>query len=299
MLLEPGTLLQKTIECTQSAIASGALRSIPTECEFIEQAGVNFLVRVALNLRRKDENKKKQEQITKTTGKFIDPFLPYEQALFVADISKTHLCLLNKFNVVDRHLLIVTREFEHQETWLTVRDFAAMWTGLQEIDGLAFYNGGTKAGASQPHKHLQLTPFPLVPSGENLPISPLISTVRWQDKIGTIPLFPFRHVVIKFPFQFALKIQEKARITLDLYQNLLNQLGIVHHGEEKGKQSGAYNLLATREWLLIVARSQGECQSIGVNCLGFAGTFFVRSLEELELLKQLTPLKILENVSCS
>ncbi|MEM9540179.1 MAG: phosphorylase [Cyanobacteria bacterium P01_E01_bin.42] len=297
MLLDPGTLLQKTIARTESAIASGALQSIPTECEAIEQAGINFIVRVSLNLRRKDEDKKKQEQKTKTTGKFVNPFLPYEKALFVSDISETHLCLLNKFNVADLHLLIVTREFEKQDTWLTLQDFEAMWMGLQEIDGLAFYNGGTKAGSSQPHKHLQLTPFPLVPDSENLPISPLISGICWHNKIGKIPHFPFRHVLVQFSFKSESTVQEKARITLNLYQNLLNQVGIVHQGEEKGKQSGAYNLLATREWLLIVARSQGEFQSIGVNSLGFAGTFFVRDLDELNLLKNLTPLKILENVS--
>ena len=299
IVLERGTLFPKTIERTQSAIASGALRSIPTEYEFFEQAGINFLVRISLNLQRKVQDKKKQETKTKITGKSFNPFLPYEQALFVTDISATHLCLLNKFNVVDRHLLIVTREFEHQETWLTLQDFEALWACLQEIDGLGFYNGGEKAGASQPHKHLQLVPFPLVPSGENLPISPLISHVRWQGNIGTIPHFNFKHILMKFPFQSNLEIEEKAGITLDLYHYLLNQVGILHHGENRGKQADAYNLLATREWLLIVARSQGEFQSIGVNSLGFAGTFFVRDRDELTLLKKLTPLKILENVSHS
>ena len=46
--------------------------------------------------------------------------------MFVADVSDTHLCLLNKFNVIEHHLLIVTRKFEHQETLLTVRDFQAV-----------------------------------------------------------------------------------------------------------------------------------------------------------------------------
>ena len=40
-------------------------------------------------------------------------------------------------------------------------DFDALARGLAAIDGLAFYNGGTVAGASQPHKHLQLVPVPL------------------------------------------------------------------------------------------------------------------------------------------
>ncbi|NIO40609.1 MAG: phosphorylase, partial [Burkholderiales bacterium] len=39
----------------------------------------------------------------------MNPFLPYGKDLFVSDISETHLALLNKFNVIDYHLLIVTR----------------------------------------------------------------------------------------------------------------------------------------------------------------------------------------------
>ena len=207
------------------------------------------------------------------------------------------MCLLNKFNVVDRHLLIVTREFESQETWLTVRDFEAMWVCLGEIDGLAFYNGGEKAGSSQPHKHLQIAPFPLIPTGENLPIAPLISAVQWQGRIGKIPYFSFNHAVVKFKFKSDFNIEEKAKITLDLYQYLLNQVGILHKGEGQGQQFGAYNFLATREWLLIVARSQGEFQSIGINSLGFAGTFFVRDRKQLNRLAELTPLKILKSVA--
>ena len=33
---------------------------------------------------------------------------------------------------------------------------------LAEFDGLGFYNGGETAGASQPHKHLQIVPLPLL-----------------------------------------------------------------------------------------------------------------------------------------
>lgn len=33
---------------------------------------------------------------------FINPFLPYEEALWVAHLSSTHTLLLNKFNVVEK-----------------------------------------------------------------------------------------------------------------------------------------------------------------------------------------------------
>ena len=61
--------------------------------------------------------------------------------MFVDVLTDTHLCLLNKFNVVEHHLLIVTREFEDQDRYLTEEDFAAGLAGLAEYDSLLFYNG--------------------------------------------------------------------------------------------------------------------------------------------------------------
>jgi sulfate adenylyltransferase (ADP) / ATP adenylyltransferase len=159
-LLEPGTLWQTIQARTVSAIANGSLLSIPTNYEIIEQDGLSFLVRTLANLQRKETAKVEQLQQTAATGKPSNPFLPYEQNLFVADLSPTHVAILNKFNVVDHHLLIITRAFEPQENALTAADFAALWTGLTEIDGLAFYNGGKVAGSrSSPASNRTITPY--------------------------------------------------------------------------------------------------------------------------------------------
>jgi ATP adenylyltransferase len=48
--------------------------------------------------------------------------------------------------VVDHHILIVTRAFEDQDTWLTLADFEALAICMAEIDGLAFFNGGRWRG---------------------------------------------------------------------------------------------------------------------------------------------------------
>jgi len=122
-----------------------------------------------------------------------DPFLPYDPDLFVADISETHIALLNKFNVIDHHLLIVTRRFELQEALLNLVDFVALFSCMVQFDGLGFYNGGPAAGASQRHKHLQIVPLPLDESGSPLPIEPLLAAARMDGFIGTIPGLPFPH----------------------------------------------------------------------------------------------------------
>ncbi len=297
--LQPGTLWAKVTERTEHALRCGALQSIPTEYEFVEQGGISFLVRILSNLARKDEAKKKQDKKTATSGKEFNPFLPYEEDLFVADISDTHLCLLNKFNVVDYHLLIVTRAFEEQETWLTLQDFEAMWACLAEIDGLVFYNAGKTAGASQRHKHLQLVPLPLAPKEPKIPIEPALASLRFEDSVGTIPEFPFVHAVARLDPRWVESPLEGAQTTLECYHTLLSAVGLPCDGVSGNKQSGPYNLLATRQWMLIVPRSQEDFESISVNSLGFAGALLVRNEQQMKILKERGPITVLNSVAQS
>src|SRR5512139_1044597 len=193
ILFDKGTLWKKIVKTSANALATGALVPIPTEYEFIEDGGVRYFVRILSNLVRKDEEKKKQ---AKEDGG-ANPFLPYEEALYVADVSESHVAVLNKFNVVDHHLLIVTRKFEEQETLLTLSDFEALMACMAEYDSLGFYNGGAAAGASQSHKHLQLVPLPLTPEGPGIPIEPLLARARFKCVLGVLPGFPFLHVFVR------------------------------------------------------------------------------------------------------
>ena len=297
-LLQPGTLWEKTTQQTIYARKCGALKSIETEYQFIHQDDISFVVRTLSNIARKEQARRKQYQQENKTGKRIDPFLPYEPELFVGDISPSHLCLLNKFNVVDNHLLIVTRAFEEQTDLLNLQDFAALWSCMQEIDGLAFFNGGKIAGASQRHKHLQLVPLPFLPDMVNLPIERAIANVTFENSLGKIPSFPFRHAISTLDLSPSHSPTAAAQTMLQQYHALLNQVGlkIDLHTQQ---QPGAYNLLATRNWMLIVPRSQESFQNISINSLGFAGSLFVRDRTSLKLLKELTPLKLLKNVALS
>ncbi|MGB7272036.1 MAG: Ap4A phosphorylase II [Geitlerinemataceae cyanobacterium] len=296
-ILEPGTLWHKVVERSDRAIACGALQSIPTEFEFVEQNGIRFLVRILANIDRKQKAKQQQKKEKETSGKDFNPFLPYEEDLFVANISPTHLFVLNKFNVVDHHLLMITRAFEEQETWLTQQDFEAMWVGLAEFEALAFYNGGAAAGASQRHKHLQLVPLPMIPDGLDLPIAPAISDARFCGTVGTVPDFPFVHAIAKLDPAWMRSPSEAARETLAVYRALLDVVGLPDDKNNSNRQTGAYNLLATRQWMLIVPRSQESFQSISINSLGFAGALLVRNAEEMERLKAITPLTMLQSVA--
>jgi sulfate adenylyltransferase (ADP) / ATP adenylyltransferase len=293
-LLSPDRFWQQVIAQTRYAVQCGALQSIATEYEFVEDGGTQFLVRVLANLSRKDTAQTEQAAKRAATGAAFNPFLPYEKDLFVADLSATHLCLLNKFNVVDHHLLIVTRAFESQETWLTLADFEALWVCMMAVDGFAFYNGGKDAGASQPHKHLQLVPLPFVPGGLSIPIEPAIATAQTHGK-ACVDLWPYRHAIATLPLTPETPPAIAAPVLLETYQRLLTAVGLVYDPVHP-IQSGAYNLLVTRQWMLLVPRSQESFKSIAVNSLGFAGALLVRNAEQMALLKHHGPLHILRGV---
>jgi ATP adenylyltransferase len=284
ILFEPGTLWPSMLERTEQALACGALERIPTRNEYVEQGGVRFLVPVVENIERKH----KAGRVQRREG--TNPFLPYEDDLFVADISETHVGLLNKFNVVEHHLLIVTRELEEQDNLLNVRDFVAMWACMAEFDGVAFYNAGTIAGASQAHKHLQQVPVPLGSGPGRMPLDPLLKTARFDRELGSVPALPFVHALAKVDPISTIEPSEAARRTEALYQQMLREVGLE-------SEPGPYNLLVTREWMLLVPRTRETYESISVNALGFAGSILVRNERELELVRTRGPMAVLEHVA--
>ncbi len=242
--------------------------------------------------------KKKQEADSKKKGEYSNPFLPPEPDLTVSDISDTHLAVLNKFNVVEHHLLIITRGFEEQETLLTPKDFEALWLCMAEFDGLGFYNGGREAGASQRHKHLQMVPLPLTPAGSAVPIEPMLASVRGQSGIFSIPGFSFLHSFTWLNPEIVRDPAAAARTTFGLYAEMLRKLGMQAPDQSRlVLQSEPYCFLVTREWMLLVPRTREFFEGISLNCLAYAGSFFVRDQSQLERLKSYGPLKALADVA--
>jgi sulfate adenylyltransferase (ADP) / ATP adenylyltransferase len=276
-MFEPGTLAGLIADRAAHALQLGALQPISTHAETIEQSGVHFVVRVMDNFMRKSQERQLR-------GPDFNPFLPYEETLFVTDFSATHVGLLNKFNVVDNHLLIITRAFEAQDSALTLADFAALARALGEIDGLGFYNGGRTAGASQRHRHLQVVPLPL---GDDLAV-PMAARLSLSGR-STAGL-PFKHGVV--PLVDCTDAQE----LYSHYLALLQTCGPVQ-GMPIGAPIFAYNLLVTRRWMLMVPRFQESHGGISINALGFAGSMFVKNQAQLELLRELGPMRVLEAVA--
>ncbi|MFN8444055.1 MAG: DUF4922 domain-containing protein [Caldilineaceae bacterium] len=288
----PGTLRERITHISRQALASGALHSLPTTYEFVEQKGVRFVVRRLAVLERKAEARRQQAEKKTLQGVDFDPFLPYEEDLYVTDLGEKHVCLLNKFNVFDHHLLIVTRAFEEQEALLNLEDFAALARCMVEFEGLAFYNGGSIAGASQRHKHLQYVPLPLSSEGPAIPTAPLIQEALEPGKATKVAL-PFLCVVAPLSTTFVeplSTIAEQLHATyLSLFESLRLRTTSLH-------QPVPYNLLATRNWMMLVPRSQEHYETISVNALGFAGSLFVRNQADMDFLRAAGPMRVLQEV---
>ena len=261
---------------SRRALATGALQPIETQTTLLDDGGVRFVVRVVSSLARKDK--------TRQAAAVADPLGDYEPDLFVADLGPSHYVLLNKFPVLAGHVLLVTRRFERQERLLAVEDFEALTACLGDVDYLGFYNAGVEAGASQPRKHLQLVPLPLAAGcPEQVPMERLL--------IGGHRL-AFKH-------EFARIAPNATAAALHaLYCELLRRCGISAVATAEGDlQSGPYNLLVRRNWMLLVARSRECFETISVNALGFAGSFFVRTPDELERVRAIGPMRVLQAVA--
>ena len=295
--LVAGSLLPALAARSRHALQCGAMQPIETVEETVRDAGIDFIVRRVSSLERKDEDR---QRTAGEAGAQANPFLPHDPDLYVAGVSNTHFLLLNKFKVIDNHLLLVTRRFVQQEALLDGADFEALAACMAQLDGLGFYNGGEIAGASQRHKHLQLVPLPLSAQGPPVPVEPLFESVRAQAGMVRVPGLPFRHAFAWIePAWFGDPLAAGSRLHA-LYVELLARAGLgASDAQGEALQSAPYNLLATRRWMLLVARTKEGFDGISVNALGFAGSLFVRSRTQLDALKRSGPMAALRAVSIS
>lgn len=304
--LVPGTLWRQAVAATARARASGALQPIITTQTVVEDQGIPFLVRVLAGRAGRAAVEQKQVNanidtapslidsaaIAASVAPAFDPFLPYEPDMFVADISPTHVCLLNKFNVIEHHLLVVTRAFEEQDAVINAADFAALWACMAEVDGLAFYNAGKRAGASQRHKHLQIAPLPWGPGSRRLPVEDALAV----EELGKEPLLrtrPYTHAAVQLDAAWLSDAETAGERLQEKYAALLRVFDIEIEGE---RLLPPYNLLATRTWMVLVPRRHEVFEGIAVNALGFAGSMLVRSDTQLAHLQEIGPLAVLREV---
>jgi hypothetical protein len=130
----------------------------------------------------------------------LDPTSDSAKSNVIAHISPGYTAILNKFNTITDHSLLVTDEFMQQNLLLRSSDLLAWYSSffllnmmsawilmvafsryfcLQSIDGVGFYNSDKEAGASQKHKHMQFLPLDVI--GQQRKASVPATTVIYED----------------------------------------------------------------------------------------------------------------------
>jgi len=279
-LLDSSRIARRVADRFRESGRRGSRVPLATRVEIVEDRGLRFVVRVRLSAPRRAAP---AAPPAAGGGRGPSPFLPpYDPSLLVGSLSPSHVCLLNKYNAIERHLLIVTREYADQEGALDADDFAATAICLDGLAGLAFFNGGAIAGASQAHKHLQVVPFPLAPGEPTFPLAPSLEAAidAGRDRSDQLP-FPHRMATVTGAGVVA------------AYRALIESLGLARDGG----RLAPYNLLWTREWMLAVPRARAAFETIEVNALGFAGALLVSGEGALERVREIGPLEILRRVA--
>lgn len=248
---------------------------------------VGFVLRVAAAL-----NSKPTPKPSTNDGRPANPFLPYDEALWVAHLSDTHTCLLNKFNVVPHHALVVTREFQHQTDPLTAADFEATLQLLRAMPegGIAYFNSGPESGASQPHKHIQVVPLPLLEGlRARLPLHHILAAATSETNGGIAE-------VRQLPYQCLAARLQPDRVTGAQLADLAAAMLQASQRRNSSAEGLSYNVVLTAEFLQNIPRRMEASGPVSVNALGPAGTFFVKTRDQLEYLEQRTPSHVLQDV---
>ncbi|WP_392345628.1 DUF4922 domain-containing protein [Parasynechococcus sp.] len=272
-------LLRKATEVTVAATASGALVPLDTSLtHLIGDGGSRFELRHLLSATPKH---------LRVSGPRPNPFLPWDQRLEVDRIGDSHVVILNKYPVQTSHMLLITQNWQPQTGWLSMED----WRILARIDatttGLWFFNSGPDAGASQPHRHLQLLPRA---AGEQI-----CARDDWfrrcADGTTTSAQDPLLRSARIAPISSILTGQTLQ----ELYLALAEDLGLGQPTTDDCPR-GAYNLLLSREWMAIVRRARQGIRGFSVNALGFAGSLLSTEASDRQWIQLSGPEALLQAV---
>ena len=254
-------LPNRSLAVQRSALQSGAL--IPLKTELISGPDERFQLRRLVSATPKHLAK---------AGPKPNPFRPWDQRLEVASLPE-HVVLLNNYPVQAGHLLVITKHWQA---------LTAVWT---EQPGFWFFNSSAAAGASQPHRHLQL-----LPRAADQPPCPLDAEIEALAK-GQTPTQTWQKSVAAR----ALKSSSADELQA-CYRELATALEIGSATTEHLPQH-PYNLLLCKKWMVMVRRQKESHAGFSVNALGFAGYMLATDESDMSWLTSAGGDALLDQVS--
>ena len=220
----------------------------------------------------------------KIYGPRQNPFNPWEKILEIEKIGKNHQLILNKYPVQKGHILLITNSWKPQNGWLDINDWIAIQKVNNDTSGLWFFNSSPIAGASQPHRHIQLLRRS---NGEvSCPREKWFIELELNNDYGS--KLKKNIVVSKFNF-----LDNSSNI-YNLYLDLTKKIGLGDPINDY-KPKYPYNILITNSWIAVIRRKYDHIHGFSVNGLGFAGYILVTEKSNKKYLKKYGPEKLLEN----
>ena len=217
-------------------------------------------------------------------GPKINPFKPWDKILEIDSIGNGHQLILNKYPVQLGHVLLITNEWKEQNGWLDIKDWEAIKEVNKDTSGLWFFNSGPLAGASQPHRHIQL--LRRDPSELSCPREKWIlalNNLNYKNEKFS------KNIILK---KFSKSLNEEN--IHEIYKDLSYNLGLGDPRNDK-KPKYPYNLIFTNRWMIIIKRKTDNLFGISINALGFAGYILVTENSDIKYLRELGPEKLLED----
>lgn len=286
----------------EQASKSGALVPVQSDEVCVDDGGLPFRLRWVSSLAAKDAAKDAVKDAAKEVSTVaipggprdpnFNPFKSPEPALTIGPIGEVHVAILNKFPICNRHLVLARREFEEQLIPLSLSDFAALAVLIGEGGGLGLYNGGTEAGASQRHKHVQWIPRDDGNASLDLYLPGLPADAP-EHQLVTHACLAARHCFVRVVAGEGVSMAESAASMLHGFNLALAALDM---------QPGAdgllapFNLLVCDGWMLVVPRSAECYEGVSIAAVAYGGTLYVRHPEQIELMRQVGPLAVLAAV---
>jgi sulfate adenylyltransferase (ADP) / ATP adenylyltransferase len=243
-----------------------------------------------------------------------NPFTNPEPELTIIDsLLGQYRVILNKYPNSKYHFLLVTKEFEKQDSLLDPMELQIIHTILDNLNKgegkneggsryFSFFNSGPESGYSQFHKHIQFMMMPeeIRPYQEDV-VRNVNYFIPKEIVENRRPLFyknaSFKHYILKLKEYDSFETEEEEEDERDslatLYMYLIKRsMNIFREYEDHVKLS--YNFIMMADWMMIVPRRNAKFEDIWQNALGFMGMFFVKNEEMKEKVLKLGFSKILE-----
>ncbi|KAJ7079070.1 ATP adenylyltransferase-domain-containing protein [Mycena belliarum] len=306
--MTPSDILSSLDSKFTKAHAEGDLLFFPSTIVKHRDSGIEYEIRLCPAL----QNKPNLPTPHFAEHAKTDPFEHPNPNLCVGTLrdeesAEEYVVLLNKYSVVPKHFLLVTKEFQSQASPLQPSDLVQTYLLLAAArkarhNLFAFYNCGDNSGASQAHKHVQFIPLE---DEDGPPIEYLARSVKLESADTPFALdLAYANHVYRFPDRFYSFTPEKLEpILAKAFLSLLDLvISTIRHdpGYPAGKPS--YNVVITLEHMHLVPRRQETHvlaetgDELSVNALAFAGMLLVKSESELAAVKTEGVSKILRVV---